>query len=90
MSIIGPHIPRRSTRDNDLSRLLSAAVINQEFRKLLLSNPEHALTWGYKGERFRLEKEERDVILSLQAKSLPDLAFQLAKTRQRGRRGFIT
>jgi uncharacterized protein (DUF169 family) len=90
MSIIGPHIPRQSTSDNDLSRLLSAAVINQEFRRLLLSNPEHALAWGYKGERFYLKKEERDVILSLQAKSLPDLAFQLAKARQRGRTGFTT
>lgn len=90
MSIIGPHIPRRSTKDDDLSRLLSAAVINQEFRKLLLSNPDDALTLGYKGERFCLEKEERDLILSLRAKTLPDLALQVAKARKRGRRGLTT
>jgi hypothetical protein len=90
MSIIGPHIPRCSNRDNDLSRLLSAAVINQEFRRLLLSNPEDALNWGYKGETFYLEKEERDLLLSLQAKSLPDLALQLAKARKRGRSGLTT
>ena len=90
MSVIGPHVPRRSNNDNDLSRLLSAAVINREFRNLLLSNPEDALTWGYKGQRFYLEREERDLILSLQAKSLPDLALHLAKVRKRGQRAVIT
>ncbi|HZD57901.1 MAG TPA: hypothetical protein VE136_14315 [Anaerolineales bacterium] len=82
MSIIGPHVPVRSKNDSGLNRLLSAAVINREFRKLLLSKPDDALALGYKGERFCLEQEERELILSLQAKTLPDLAFRLAKARQ--------
>lgn len=86
MSIIAPHVPARRKNDGGLNRLLSAAVINREFRNLLLSRPDDALELGYKGERFCLEKEEQDLILSLQAKTLPELAFQLAKARQGGGR----
>ena len=61
----------------EFSRLLTAAVVNQRFCKLLLSNPASALASGYNGESFRLGKEERDFILSIQAKNLADFARQL-------------
>jgi hypothetical protein len=61
----------------ELSRLLTAAVVNQRFCKLLLANPASALASGYNGESFRLGKEEHDFILSIQAKNLADFARQL-------------
>ena len=41
-----------------LSRLMAAAVINQDFRELLLSDPERALAQGYGGEQFPLDYAE--------------------------------
>lgn len=65
----------------ELSRLLTAAVVNQRFCRLLLSNPERAVNGGYHGEPFRLAREERDRILSIRAKSLADFARQLTDSR---------
>jgi hypothetical protein len=62
----------------ELSRLLTAAVVNQKFCKLLLTNPAIAMATGYNGEPFTLASEERDLILSIHAKSLADFAMQLA------------
>lgn len=68
----------QSTRNHgEISRLLTAAVINEGFRKMLLSNPEMALTKGYKGESFHLSKEERTRLTSIHATSLTDFAAQI-------------
>ena len=64
----------------ELSRLLSAAVINPEFCHLLLDNPELALESGFQGEDFLFEEEGTQLILSIRAASLADLANQLART----------
>jgi hypothetical protein len=64
----------------ELSRLLAAAVINPAFRHQLLDNPELALNSGFQGEDFLFTEEERDLILSIRAVSLADLASQLART----------
>ena len=64
----------------ELSRLLAAAVINPEFRHLLLDEPELALKNGFQGEDFLFTEEERELILSIRAASLADLASQLART----------
>jgi hypothetical protein len=64
----------------ELSRLMAAAVVNQQFCNLLLDNPEQALDNGYQGERFIFTKQERDLILSIRADSLADLADKLART----------
>lgn len=64
----------------ELSRLLTAAVINQRFRKLLLDSPAAALASGYNGEPFRLATEEKNRVLSIRAQSLADFASQLADT----------
>ena len=61
----------------EISRLLTAAVINEGFRKMLLTNPELALNRGYKGESFHLSKEERSRITSIHATSLTDFAAQI-------------
>jgi hypothetical protein len=64
----------------EISRLLTAAIVNQSFCHLLLTNPASALAKGYNGEAFRLEREERDRVLSIQARSLADFALQLTSS----------
>jgi hypothetical protein len=63
-----------------LSGLFAAAVVSQSFREMLLSNPEKALKQGYLGKGFDLSQADTDLIISLNAKSLPDLAKQVVKT----------
>ena len=60
-----------------ISRLLAAAVINQGFRDLLLTRPAEALAQGYYGEEFALDHNEKNLVLSLQAKDLSELAQQI-------------
>jgi hypothetical protein len=62
---------------NGLSRMMTAAVVNQKFRDLLLSNPEAAMSRGYLGEKFSLNPDEMELVLSIQATSLTDFAQQL-------------
>jgi hypothetical protein len=62
----------------NISRLITAAVINQNFRQLLLSNPEIAINTGFNGESFRLNRAEKEFILSIQASSLADFAKKVA------------
>jgi len=64
----------------ELSRLLAAAVVNPQFCQLLLDDPELALDGGFQGEDFLFTEEERELILSIRAASLADLANQLSKT----------
>jgi hypothetical protein len=61
----------------ELSRLLTAAVVNRNFCNMLLTNPANALDAGYNGESFRLAKEEKALILSINAKSLTEFAMKL-------------
>ena len=70
--------PRRTiepTREHgNLGHLFAAAVVNRQFREMLLEDPETALQRGYLGERFELSREERERITSVRAHSLADLA----------------
>lgn len=61
------------------SRLLTAAVVNQRFRQMLLSDPGQALACGYGGEAFHLGREEKDRVASIRASSLEDFAEQLTQ-----------
>ncbi len=67
--------------DNDklvgLTSVLAAAVVNEEFRSLLLSDPSAALKKGYLGQAFALSPEESADLLSIRANTLTDLAKQL-------------
>jgi hypothetical protein len=62
---------------NGLSRIFAAAVVNHQFRNMLLNDPYTALETGYLGETFKLSDEERDLIVSIRAESLADLARQV-------------
>ncbi len=64
----------------EISRLLTAAVVNQSFCNLLLTNPASALAKGYNGEAFKLEHEERIASLSIEARSLAEFALQLTSS----------
>ncbi len=65
---------------NGLSRVFAAAVVNRQFCDLLLRDPQEALQKGYLGETFPLSKEERDLIVSINAQSLSDLARQVNRS----------
>jgi hypothetical protein len=72
----------------EFSRLISAAVINQNFCNLLLTSPAAALTTGYGGETFQLTAEQQNLILSIRATSLSNFAMQLVASRNgNGRNG---
>ncbi len=70
--------PRPKTNVKEVSRLLTAAVVNQDFRKMLLANPRRAISSGYNGENFSLGTDDENLILSIQAATLADFALQLA------------
>ena len=77
MAYSSASISGRTGDRSGISRLLTAAVVNRGFRSLLLTNPERALARGYQGEYFRLDNEQKNLILSIQADSLADFATQL-------------
>ncbi len=78
-----PITPYRQTRtqdphrSSDISRLLAAAVVNQGFRDLLLTHPDQALAEGFHGEKFPLDFNEENLVLSIRADSLSDFALQI-------------
>jgi len=62
----------------EMSRLISAAVINQQFRSMLLNDPAAAVSAGYKGEQFTLAEEEKVQLGQMRAVSLAEFAAQIA------------
>lgn len=70
-----------TARNNaEINRLLTAAVVNRRFCRLLLSNPLAALASGYRGEAFNLNPGEVKRISTIRATSLRDFALQLLVT----------
>lgn len=69
-----------ATAHAGLSSLFAAAVISRSFRELLLTDPEQALRLGYLGQGFGLSPEDASLIISLNAKTLADLAKQVVQT----------
>lgn len=65
----------------ELSRLLSAAVVNRNFCNLLLTDPETALAAGYLGEPFHLDIYEKTWITSIRARSLAEFASHFVANR---------
>jgi hypothetical protein len=63
----------------EYSRILTAAVINQQFRKMLLANPEKAIEDGFGGETFTLDFEGKKRLSEIKATSLADFAIQLSE-----------
>ncbi len=64
---------------NGLTRVFAAAVVSRQFCKALLSDPVAALENGYLGETFKLSREEYDLLISIRAENLADLARQVNK-----------
>lgn len=71
----------RPSRSAGLNRVFAAAVVNRQFCNMLLANPREALKHGYLGEVFTLTPEESDLIASIRAESLSDLARQVYLTQ---------
>lgn len=69
---------------NGLSRLFAAAVVNRQFREALLREPFAALKNGYPGQIVPLSQEEKDLIISIRASSLPELAQQVNRALGNG------
>jgi hypothetical protein len=63
----------------EVSRLLTAAVISQSFRNMLLRDPAKAIARGYSGERFQMDGVEKRQVASIHASTLADFATQLAE-----------
>jgi len=70
---------RKVAAQSEYSRILSAAVINNNFRKMLLQDPAKAVLGGYNGERFHLSSADQRRLLSIHASSLAEFAAQLAE-----------
>jgi hypothetical protein len=64
---------------SEFNRLLTAALANENFRKLLLADPQKALEKGYGDEQFNLTQKEKDFLFSIHAATLQELANQLSK-----------
>ena len=60
-------------------RVLSAAVVSNRFRQILLSNPRRAIASGYAGETFHMEDSEIDWMSSIRAENLADFARQMGE-----------
>jgi hypothetical protein len=74
------NITSTSTVSSGISRVFAAAVVNKQFCSMLLQDPQVALQKGYLGETFPLSREERDLIVSIRADSLSDLAKQVNRS----------
>jgi hypothetical protein len=74
------NLTSRSNNSSNISRVFAAAVVNRQFRDMLLQDPNTALQNGYLGETFSLSKEEQDLIVSIRANSLSDLAKQVNRS----------
>jgi hypothetical protein len=66
-----------SPKEREFSRILTAAVVNVNFRNLLLSNPGLAIRNGYNGEAFHLGKDEAERLSAIRAASLAEFAKQM-------------
>ena len=71
----------QKSNGRELSRLITAAVVNKGFCQMLLRNPKMALDHGFKGETFAFETEEQDLILSIKASDLAEFANQLTNRK---------
>ncbi len=62
---------------HEISRIMTAAVVNLKFRKDLLSNPMHAIERGFGEETFILEQEQAEQLSRIQASTLEEFATKI-------------
>jgi hypothetical protein len=60
-----------------LNELLCAALINENFRSILLKDPIQAISLGYQGQHFTLNSEEYDLVVHICAQEIEDFAGQV-------------
>ena len=60
-----------------INRLLAAAAISSRFRSRLLADPGNALEAGFGGEYFPLSQLTQNLVVSVQASTLPDFVRKL-------------
>ena len=65
--------------NSEISRIVSAAVVNKHFCSTLLTNPSSAISQGYCGEPFRLSAAQKDRIAMIKESSLEGFAAKLAQ-----------
>lgn len=66
-------------REQEISRLLSAALVNQRFAALLLDHPGRALAEGYQGSRFGFSAADSQAIALIRAASIQEFAIELVR-----------
>lgn len=79
-NILPMNLTSRTNISSGISKVFAAAVVNGQFRSTLLQDPQIAIQSGYLGETFSLSKEEQDLIVSIRADSLADLAKQVNRS----------
>jgi len=72
VNIIYPH--------HEVSRIMTAAVVNIQFRQNLLSNPREAIEKGFCEETFILNQDESEQLASIYANSLEEFATKIVYT----------
>lgn len=72
-----------SSSNDEMNRLLCAAVVSKSFRNVLISSPEIAVASGYQGESFNLSDEDRSWLFSLRPANLVDLAANMLTYQQK-------
>ena len=60
-------------------RVLSAAVVSNRFRQMLLTNPRQAIASGYAGEAFHMDEGEIAWMASIRAENLAEFARQMTE-----------
>jgi hypothetical protein len=68
--------------NDEMNRLLCAAVVSKSFRSMLISNPEIAVASGYQGESFNLSDEDRSWLFSIRPANMIDLAANMVTYQQ--------
>lgn len=81
-------INRQQEVNREYGRILSAAVVSEQFRQLLLTNPGMALSVGFAGEKFQLNTEDRNRLTAIRATTLVDFATQLNVAMRSPMQGF--
>ncbi len=66
-----------TSSNDEMNRMLCAAVVSKSFRSMLVANPELAAASGYQGETFNLTDEDRAWLSSFRPSNLVDFAANL-------------
>ena len=70
-------------KEREYSRILTAAVVNEKFRRLLLANPGMAIKSGFGGEAFHLASDEAKRISAIRVSTLAEFARQMNASSSR-------